>query len=193
MSGKAKYWLKLNNALDVPEKVIDAARGVELIVMDVDGVLTDGHTYQLDNGEQFLCFSVQDSLAFYLCEAVGLGLAVISGRDIQAARIRMGRFPIQEMHFGCARKEPVLVEMSRRLEIPLSRMAYIGDDLIDLPLLMQVGFPIAVSNAAPEVLEAALYRTSKAGGHGAVREVIDLVLKAKGLYEQAVTKYLREH
>lgn len=185
--------IELDSSLDAPAEVIEAARKVELIVMDVDGVLTDGHTYQLNSGEQFLCFSAEDGTAFALCGAVGLHLAVISGRDLEAARIRMGRFPITEMHFGCVNKELVLSEMSRRLKIPCERMAYIGDDLNDLPPMARVGLPVAVPNAAPEVIKAASYCTSKAGGEGAVRELVTLVLKARGLYEQAVEKYLREH
>jgi 3-deoxy-D-manno-octulosonate 8-phosphate phosphatase (KDO 8-P phosphatase) len=185
--------IELDTSLDAPAEVIEAARKVEMIVMDVDGVLTDGHTYQLNNGEQFLCFSAPDGTAFALCGEVGLSLAVMSGRDLEAARIRMGRFPMAEMHFGCANKEVVLLEMSRRLGIPCERMAFIGDDLNDLPLMARVGLPVAVPNAAPEIIKAAAYCTRKAGGEGAVRELITLVLKARGLYEKAVEKYLREH
>jgi 3-deoxy-D-manno-octulosonate 8-phosphate phosphatase (KDO 8-P phosphatase) len=185
--------IELDTSLDAPAEVIEAARKVELIVMDVDGVLTNGRTYQLNSGEQFLCFSVEDGTALALCGGVDLHLAVISGRDLEAARARMESFAIKELHLGCVNKELVLSEMSRRLEIPCERMAYIGDDLNDLPLMARVGLPVAVPDAAPEVIEAASYCTRKEGGHGAVRELVTLVLKAKGLYEQAVEKYLREH
>jgi 3-deoxy-D-manno-octulosonate 8-phosphate phosphatase (KDO 8-P phosphatase) len=185
--------MTFDNRLDLPRTVVDAARRVELIAMDVDGVLTDGHTYQLDNGEQFLCFSVMDALGLTLCGMVGLKLAVISGRDLPCARIRMERFQIAEMHFGCVHKEPVLEEIGRRQGVPLERMAYIGDDLIDLPLLARVGLPVCVPNAAEEVRAAALYCTRSAGGEGAVRELIVLVLKARGLYDKAATEYLKAH
>ena len=184
--------IELDSSLDVPAEVIEAARKVEMIVMDVDGVLTDGHTYQLDSGEQFLCFCSRDGTALALCAAAGLHLAVVSGRELDSARIRMGRFQIAEMHLGCANKELTLLEMSRRLQIPFERMAYIGDDLMDLPIMLLVGLPVAVPGAIPEVLKAAAYCTRNAGGEGAVRELIILVLKARGLYEQAVEKYLRE-
>ena len=193
MSETGKFLQLLDNVPDVEPEISELARRVELIVMDVDGVLTDGHTYQLDNGEQFLCFSVQDALALTLCGIAGLKLAVISGRDLPAASIRMGRFPINEMHLGCVHKEPVLIGIGQRLGIPLERIAYIGDDLIDLPLMERVGFPVAVPNAVPEVLRSAAWCTAKAGGEGAVRELIVLVLKARGLYQDAVVKYLRDH
>ncbi|MCE5272468.1 HAD hydrolase family protein [bacterium] len=183
----------LNNEIDLPETVRRAAERVELIVMDVDGVLTDGHTYQLDGGEQFLCFDAQDGLALTLCRLVGMRLAVISGRDVPAARIRMGRFPQVELHMGVVQKSPVLRQMSESLGIPLENIAYIGDDLIDLPLLEIVGLPVSVPNAVPEARATALYVTRSAGGHGAVRELVTLVLKARGLYVRAVEQYLEEH
>ncbi len=183
----------LDNEVDLPDAVRKAAEKVELIVMDVDGVLTDGHVYQLDNGEQMLCFDAQDGLALTLCRIAGIRLAVISGRDVPAARIRMGRFPQIELHMGVIRKAPVLMEISRRLGIPLENTAYIGDDLIDLPLLEMAGLPVSVPNAVPEARKMALYITGSAGGHGAVRELVTLVLKARGLYADAVKHYIEEH
>ncbi|MBN2288219.1 MAG: HAD hydrolase family protein [Candidatus Glassbacteria bacterium] len=185
--------MMLYGDLEVSETVAAAAGRVEMIVMDVDGVLTDGCTYQLDNGEQFLRFSVQDAMGLTLCGVAGIGLAVISGRDVPAARIRMSRFPVAEMHFGCVHKIPVLEAIIDRQGISPERMAYIGDDLIDLPLMTRVGLPVAVANAMPEVAAAALYCTRKAGGQGAVRELIDLVLKARGVYQETVDEYLRRH
>ncbi len=183
----------LNNEIELPEDVRRAAERVELIVMDVDGVLTDGHTYQLDNGEQFLCFDAQDGLALTLCRLIGMRLAVISGRDVPSARIRMGRFPHVELHMGVVHKAPVMLEMSARLGVPLENIAYIGDDLIDLPLLEIVGLPVSVPNAVPEAQATALHVTRSAGGHGAVRELVTLVLKARGEYVRAVEHYLEEH
>ncbi len=184
--------MKLDNESQVSETVTAAASRVEMIVMDVDGVLNDGCTYQLDNGEQALRFSMQDGTGMALCQAVGIRLAVISGRKVPAARIRLEPFPIAEMHYGCERKESVLEGLSSRQGVSPEQMAYIGDDLNDLPLMARVGLPVAVANAIPEVRAAALYCTQKSGGEGAVRELIDLVLKARGLYDQAVKKYLKQ-
>ena len=194
MSGSADTFPQLNNLPDAPEPVVEKAAGVELIVMDVDGVLSDGHTWQLDNGEQLLCFSVQDALSLTLCGLAGIKLAVISGRDLPAVRIRMERFPaVVELCLGCIHKEPALREICERQGVPLARTAYIGDDLIDLPLMSIVGLAVAVPNAVPEVLQAAAWCTERPGGAGAVRDLITLVLKARGLYVQAVESYLKEH
>jgi len=185
--------MKLYDDWEVSRTVTAAASRVEMIVMDVDGVLTDGCIYQLDNGEQFLRFSVQDGMGVTLCGLAGIGVAVISGRDVPAARICLERLPVTEMHFGCEHKMPVLEGLSSRHGVSLEQMAYIGDDLIDLPLMAGVGLPVAVANAMPEVRAAALYCTRRSGGRGAVREVTDLVLKARGLYDKAVQDYLRRH
>jgi len=193
MSASERSFPQLDNVPEAPAAVVKKAEGIELIVMDVDGVLTDGHTWQLDNGEQLLCFSVQDALSLTLCGRVGIKLAVISGRDLPAARIRMERFPVAELCLGCIHKEPALRGICERQGVSLENTAYIGDDLIDLPLMAIVGLPVAVPNAVPEVLEAAAWCTRMPGGEGAVRDLITLVLKARGLYVEAVEKYLKEH
>lgn len=193
MSEKKYDLPELNNEYDVSPEVFQRAAAVEVVAMDVDGVLTDGHTWQLDSGGQLLCFSVQDGVSLNLCRYVGVKLVVISGRDLPAARTRMNRFPIDEMRFGCIDKVSAMREIADSLGVPLERVAYIGDDMIDLPLLKLVGLPVAVPNAIPEVLAAAAWVTDKPGGEGAVRELITLVLKARGDYVTAVQSYLGDH
>ncbi len=184
---------ELNNDADAPPAVIEKAARVEIVAMDIDGVLTDGHTWQLDSGEQLLCFSVQDGISLNLCRYVGVKLVVLSGRDIPAARIRMERFPIEEMRLACIDKVGAMRQIADQYDVPLERVAYIGDDLIDLPLLGLVGLPVAVPNAIAEVLSAASWVTNRPGGEGAVRELITLVLKARGDYVKAVQSYLGDH
>ncbi len=189
-----KYDLpELNNDPDAPADVIEKAARVRIIAMDIDGVLTDGHTWQLDNGEQMLCFSVQDGVSLNLCRYVGVKLAVLSGRDLPAARTRMERLPIEEMRLGCIDKVTAMREIAAKHGVPLEQVAYIGDDMIDLPLLKLVGLPVAVPNAIPEVLKAAAWVTGKPGGEGALRDLITLVLKARGDYIKAVQSYLGDH
>jgi 3-deoxy-D-manno-octulosonate 8-phosphate phosphatase (KDO 8-P phosphatase) len=184
---------ELNNNPDAPADVIKMAADVEIVAMDIDGVLTDGHTWQLDNGEQMLCFSVQDGVSLNLCRYAGVKLAVLSGRDLPAARIRMERFPIEEMRLGCIDKVTAMREIAAKYDVPLERVAFIGDDMIDLPLLKLVGLPVAVPNAIQEVLSAAAWVTGRPGGEGALRDLITLVLKARGDYVSAVRDYLGDH
>ena len=118
---------------------------------------------------------------------------MLSGRSLPAARIRMERFPIDELRLGCLDKAGVMEEICTGLGIAMERVAFIGDDMIDLPLLKQVGLPVAVPNAIPEVLAAAAWVTPHPGGEGAVRDLITMVLKARGDYVKAVKCYLEEH
>ncbi|MBW7995258.1 MAG: HAD hydrolase family protein [Candidatus Glassbacteria bacterium] len=193
MSGKIFDLPELNNEPDAPPEVVEKAAKVEIIAMDIDGVLTDGHTWQLDNGEQLLCFSVQDGVALNLCRYVGVKLVVLSGRNLPAARIRMERFPIDEMRLSCIDKAAAMKEISAKHGVAMARISFIGDDMIDLPLMKLVGLPVAVPNAIPEVLAAAVWVPVRPGGEGAVRELITLVLKARRLYVQAVQNYLGDH
>ena len=189
MSEKNLDFPELNNDPGVPADVAARAARVELIAMDVDGVLTDGHTWQLDNGEQLLCFSAIDGTALNLCHRAGVKIAVLSGRNLPAARTRMERFPIEELHLGIGFKAKVMEGICERQGVSLDKVAYIGDDMIDLPLLKKVGLPVAVPNAIPEVRDAAAWVTERPGGEGAVRDLIILVLKARGLYVDAVHSY----
>ena len=184
---------ELNNDPGVPEDIAALAARVEMIATDIDGVLTDGHTWQLDNGEQLLCFCAQDGTALNLCHRAGVKLAVLSGRNLPAARIRMERFPLEELHLGVRDKAGLMEEICERQEVPLEKVAFIGDDMIDLLLLKKVGLPVAVPNAVPEVLSSVRWVTPHAGGEGAVRDLITLVLKARGLYVDAVHSYLEDH
>jgi len=185
--------MKMDDEPQVSQAAAAAAARVEMIVMDVDGVLTDGSTCQMDNGEQFLRFSVRDGTGLVLCGLAGIELAVISGREVPAARIRMERFSVSEMHFGCKNKLSVLEGLCSRRGLSTEQVAYLGDDLNDLPLLAAVGLPVAVADAVAEVRAAAVYCTRRNGGQGAVREVIELVLRARGLYDKAVEEYLKQH
>ena len=184
---------ELNNDPGVPPEIAALAAGVELIAMDVDGVLTDGHTWQLDSGGQLLCFSAPDGTALNLCHRAGVKLAVLSGRNLPAARTRMERFPLEDLHLGVVDKAGLMEEICGKYGLGLEQVAFIGDDLIDLPLLKRVGLPVAVPNAVPEVLAAAAWVTPHAGGEGAVRDLITLVLKSRGLYVDAVHSYLEDH
>ena len=193
MSEKNLDFPELNNDPGVEPELAKLAAGIEIVAMDIDGVLTDGHTWQLDNGDQLLCFSVQDGVSLNLCKHVGVKLVVLSGRDLPAARIRMERFPIDEMRLGCKNKSAAMQEICAGFGIPIEKVAFIGDDMIDLPLLRRVGLPVAVPNAIPEVIEASRWVTQRRGGEGALRDLITLVLKARGDYVKAVRRYLEEH
>ncbi len=157
---------------------------VELFIFDVDGVLTDGTININDDGSETKRFSVRDGYAFRLWLDAGLRIAIITGRSGQALKHRMKSLGVDESMVlqGSRNKSQALDELIARTGIDASQIAYMGDDWPDLPALTRVGFPACPNDAEPEVRDACTFIASKPGGHGAAREAIAHILKAKGIY-----------
>jgi 3-deoxy-D-manno-octulosonate 8-phosphate phosphatase (KDO 8-P phosphatase) len=171
-------------ALAVPGSLLrsgalEAARRVRFLVLDVDGVCTDGKLYFFENGRVGKAFSSQDGLGIKTALRAGIGVGVITGRDDDAVRARMSQLGVTEYHPGHESKLPALDGIRARLGLDRKEMAYLGDDWIDLDPMRAVGFPMAVANARPEVMAEALYVTAARGGEGAVREAVELLLAAR--------------
>jgi 3-deoxy-D-manno-octulosonate 8-phosphate phosphatase (KDO 8-P phosphatase) len=167
------------------------ARAVRLLAMDVDGVLTDGRILLDPQGREWKCFHVHDGQGLVLARRAGLPIAWISGRASAAVEQRAAELHVAWVYQQVADKVQVLQELLRHTGVAASAVAYIGDDVGDIPVLRRVGLPIAVANAVPEVRACAMWVTQRAGGQGAVREVIDLVLRAQGHWPAIVQDYLR--
>lgn len=168
-----------------------AARDVRLMVLDVDGVLTDGGLYYDENGCVMKRFHVQDGLGIKMGPAVGIEFAVITGLESPAVKRRITELGITHYYPGHHRKVPALREISDKTGISLAHMAYVGDDWVDAAPMSLVGLPIAVPNARPEILKLALWTTRAQGGHGAVREALDFVLRAQGKFEDLWQDWIR--
>ncbi len=162
-----------------PDEVHKAAAGSDLLVLDVDGVLTDGRLRYDADGRESKEFHVRDGYGLQLLRAGGVHIAVISGRQSPAAAARLAELGIVDVHLGCNDKRLVFNGLIARLRIPLARVACMGDDVPDLELMRPAGLGITVADAHPVVLQAADWVTSAAGGRGAVREVCDLLLAAR--------------
>ena len=160
-----------------PEEL--AAR-VQAMVFDVDGVLTGGGLVYGADGE-LKVFDVQDGHGFHLARAAGLKVALLSGRSGAALRRRAEDLRVDALVEGAVRKGEALRELMAKLRVKPTEVCYVGDDLVDLPALREAGFPVAVANAVPDVQERVAWVTGRRGGEGAAREIIELVLKAKGL------------
>ncbi len=178
--------------------MIDAAvaKRIKLIGLDVDGVVTNNAIYLgLVAGErvEFKQFDIQDGLAMGLARRMGLVLAWVSGRYSDATTLRAAELKIDEViQDRGARKVPGMTEMLLRRGIGWEEVAFLGDDLADVPVLRRVGLPLAVANGVDEVKRLAAYTTQASGGQGAVREAIELVLKAQGRWDEAVRVYLED-
>ncbi|MGE4551748.1 MAG: KdsC family phosphatase [Desulfovibrionaceae bacterium] len=159
------------------------ASKVKLLVLDVDGVLTDGGLYYDAEGRIMKRFDVQDGLGMKMAQEAGLKLAVITGLDSPAVSARIRELGVTDYHFGHTHKPPLLESIRVKHGLEFAQMAYLGDDWVDVSVMRMVGLPLAVANAQPEVKRLAAWVTGRGGGHGAVREAIAFILEARGLLE----------
>jgi 3-deoxy-D-manno-octulosonate 8-phosphate phosphatase (KDO 8-P phosphatase) len=147
--------------------------------MDVDGVLTDGGIYYTERGDEIKRFDVRDGQGLVLLRQAGVLTAVITRRRSEIVERRADELGIAEVHQGATDKRAVLESLLARRGLPAAEAAYVGDDVGDLPAMQLVGFPVAVADAVPPVKRAAVYVTQAHPGHGAIRELCDLILAAK--------------
>jgi 3-deoxy-D-manno-octulosonate 8-phosphate phosphatase (KDO 8-P phosphatase) len=152
---------------------------LRLVAFDIDGVFTDGRFYLSDDGVESKTFNTQDGFGVRQLLNAGIDVAVISGRQSGAVERRMAELGVTHVVQGCKDKVAALGEIVDALGITIEQCAYVGDDIPDLPLLNAVGYSIAVANAVSEVHQQCDYTTSAGGGHGAAREVCDLILAAR--------------
>ncbi|RMH02203.1 MAG: HAD-IIIA family hydrolase [Aquificota bacterium] len=167
----------------------ERAKRVRLLLMDVDGVLTDGRLYYTSGGEEIKVFHVRDGLGIKLAQKVGIKVGVISGRKNQALLNRLEELGLEEVHLGVYEKLPVLERVLRKHGLSYEETAFLGDDLVDIPLLKRVGFPMVVADAPQEVKNHALYITKAKGGEGAVREAVEYLLKLRGEWQELLNYY----
>jgi 3-deoxy-D-manno-octulosonate 8-phosphate phosphatase (KDO 8-P phosphatase) len=171
----------------------ELAARIRLLLMDVDGVLTDGKLYGVPDASGNIVetkgFDSQDGIALQWLAWNGIETGVISGRVSPATEARAKQCKMKYVYQGHIEKIPVLEEILSRASVEASEVAYIGDDLTDVVVMNRVGLSIATANARPEVKHSATYVTEKGGGQGAVREVVELLLKAQGHWEGLLRKY----
>ena len=178
-----------HNPAKVAPAVAARARKIRVLLMDVDGVLTDGRIWLFSRRDgtasEIKGFSAYDGAGLKLARAAGLRTGVITGRDSAAVTQRARECQIEFVYQGRATKLTAYEEILRATGVSDAEIAYVGDDLPDLPLLQRAGLAIAVANAATEVKRGAHYVTVRSGGDGAVREVIELIVKAQGKWIEA--------
>jgi 3-deoxy-D-manno-octulosonate 8-phosphate phosphatase (KDO 8-P phosphatase) len=159
------------------------ARQVALILMDVDGVMTDGGIVLIDADREAKAYDAKDGVGLWIARRAGLCTGVISGRASKSVERRAAELEMDEVHLRVRDKLDAYDRILRRRRLRDSQVCYIGDDLVDLPILARVGVPVAVADAHPEVVRRARFVTRAAGGRGAIREVIDAILRAQGRWQ----------
>lgn len=151
----------------------------QLVVFDVDGVLTDGRLYLGDDGTEFKAFHVRDGHGFKLLREAGIKVAALSGRRSSAVTRRMEELQVDLHRQGCQHKDQDLAELLEHFGLSGDQVAYLGDDVIDLPAMRLAGLPVAVADAHPAVRAAARWITTLGGGRGAARELCDFIIQAR--------------
>jgi 3-deoxy-D-manno-octulosonate 8-phosphate phosphatase (KDO 8-P phosphatase) len=178
--------------LPYPAAVVERAQAVRLLILDVDGVLTDGSLYFGPQGEALKVFHVRDGHGIKMVQQQGIEVAFLSGRRSDAAFHRARELGVSRFHEGVRDKVAVLEELLAALNLTPQAVAAVGDELVDLPLMLRVGLAVAVADAVPEVIAAAHWVTTLGGGQGAVREVCDLLLKAQGKWPESVRPWMKD-
>jgi 3-deoxy-D-manno-octulosonate 8-phosphate phosphatase (KDO 8-P phosphatase) len=163
---------------------------IKMLVMDVDGVMTDGTVIINSDGSEGKNFSIVDGHGVKLWHRAGFQTAIISGRPSGATTVRAEQLSIGHMVQGAKKKLPAFDSLLEELSLDYSEVAFVGDDLLDLPLVRRAAFGVAVANAVDELKEVADYTTTKPGGSGAVREVIEYILKQNGKWQGLMQRYL---
>lgn len=162
---------------------------IKLLILDIDGVMTDGRIIYDANGVESKFFNVKDGHGIKMVQRAGIEVAIISGRESQVVTNRAAELGIERVYQRCLDKMTPYRALLAATGLADEEVAFVGDDLIDLPVLRRVGFAAAPADAVAETLAAVHYVTKNRGGWGAVREVCDLILKGKGLWEEVTARY----
>jgi 3-deoxy-D-manno-octulosonate 8-phosphate phosphatase (KDO 8-P phosphatase) len=171
--------------------ITEKARKLKLLILDVDGVLTDGKLFFDNEGNEYKSFHARDGHGIKLLRQTGVEVAIISGRKSNSVALRMKSLGIEYVYQGHENKVSAFNEILQKLDLTPDQAAHIGDDLLDLPLMTRVGLSIAVADANFAVIERADWCTQLSGGGGAVREVCDFIMQAQGCFDEILTAYLK--
>ena len=175
---------------EITQRTLDKASKLKLLILDVDGVLTDGKLFFDDQGKEYKSFHARDGHGIKLLRQTGVEVAVISGRKSHSVELRMKSLGIEHVYQGYEDKVGAFEEITRKMGLTFDQAAHVGDDLLDLPIMLRVGLAIAVKDANFAVKQRADWCTCLPGGQGAVREVCDLIMQAQGTFADVVATYL---
>ncbi|MCK5386502.1 MAG: 3-deoxy-manno-octulosonate-8-phosphatase KdsC [Gammaproteobacteria bacterium] len=170
--------------------ILEKAAKIKLLVFDVDGVLTDGRLIVGDDGEEYKAFYSKDGLGMKMLQQTGVKIAVITARTSNVVIHRMQSLGIKHIYQGQLEKLPAFEKILTELDLSAKQAAYVGDDVIDLPVMLRAGLAITVADAHPLVKQHAHWQTPQCGGRGAARDVCELIMQAQGTLETQFQKYL---
>jgi 3-deoxy-D-manno-octulosonate 8-phosphate phosphatase (KDO 8-P phosphatase) len=172
------------------QDILARASQVRLVIFDVDGVLTDGRLFIGDDGQEYKAFNSKDGHGMRMLQDDGVEIGIITGRTSEVVNIRMASLGIRHVYQGRREKGPAYEELKRASGLSDEQVAYVGDDVVDLPVMRQVAFAIAVQDAHRLVKQHAHWITPSKGGRGAARDVCELILEARGRLAPILASYL---
>jgi 3-deoxy-D-manno-octulosonate 8-phosphate phosphatase (KDO 8-P phosphatase) len=167
------------------------AKKIKLLILDIDGVMTDGRIIYSIYGDELKFFDVQDGFGITLLNNAGIKSVIITAKKSRIVKLRGRDMKVAKSYQGYIDKEAAFEKILKEFRVGEDEVCFMGDDLIDMPVLKRVGFAVAVPNAVDEVKSAAHYVTAKPGGRGAVREICDFLLKSQGKWDLATSKHLK--
>ena len=171
-------------------EINERAAGIRLVIFDVDGVLTDGSLFIDADGRELKAFHSRDGHGMKLLQASGVDIGVITGRTSEVVEHRMRSLGIEHVYQGQQEKLPAFLDLVDKLGLDPEQIAYVGDDVVDLPIMRRVGLAIAVQDAHALVCQYAHWQTMLPGGHGAAREVCELIMAAQGSLDACMQQYI---
>lgn len=173
------------------DDIFTKAANIRLVIFDVDGVLTDGSLFIGDGGEEYKAFNSRDGHGMKMLQRSGVAIGIITGRTSDVVRHRMDSLGIQHVYQGQLDKLPAFEELTARLDLSAEQVAYVGDDVVDLPILIRAGLAIAVQDAHEMVKQHCHWVTPNPGGRHAARDVCELIMQAQGTLAEQLNDYLR--
>lgn len=172
------------------QDIMEKAARIRLVIFDVDGVLTDGSLYIDADGNEIKAFHSRDGHGMKMLQETGVQIAIITGRTSQTVTHRMNSLGIKHVYQGRQDKLPAYLELLQLLGLNADQVAYVGDDIVDLPIMRQVGFAVAVEDAHELVKRHAHWQTAHAGGRGAARDVCEMIMESQGHLAAMFGRYL---
>ncbi len=172
------------------QDILERAKRVKLVIFDVDGVLTDGSLYFADDGQELKAFNSRDGHGMKMLQQTGVEIAIITGRTSNVVTHRMDNLGIKHVYQGQHEKLPAFLELIDELGIAPEEVAYMGDDVVDLPIMRRVGFATAVQDAHEWVKKHSHWHAPNNGGRGAARDLCELIMEAQGNLESVLSEYL---
>jgi 3-deoxy-D-manno-octulosonate 8-phosphate phosphatase (KDO 8-P phosphatase) len=172
------------------QDILAKAKEIQLVIFDVDGVLTDGSLFLGDDGQEYKAFHSRDGHGMKMLQHYGVVIGIITGRTSDVVSLRMKNLGVEHVYQGKQQKLPAYEALRDKLGLQDHQIAYVGDDVVDLPIMRRVGLAIAVNDAHPLVIQHAHWQTPHGGGRGAARDVCEMIMEAQGQLQAALDYYL---